>query len=78
MHAHRTLRRWADTIAQPIVQAATAELLIERVPAARARLVDLLGVVADDTDGVLLHLDARSDEPLRFVQRRSLRSAYRR
>ena len=63
MHAHRTLRRWADTMAQPIVRAATAELLIERAPAARARLVDLLGVLGDHADQVLLHLMLDDRQP---------------
>lgn len=56
MHAHRTLRRWSDTLALSIVRATIAELTAEHAPAARARLVDLLGVLGDHADQVLLDL----------------------
>ena len=44
-------------------KAKKARLVIESDPAARARLVDLLGVVGNDTDEVLLHLALDTDEP---------------
>ena len=56
MHAHRTLRRWSDSFAHPILRAAIAELTDENGHAARARLVDLIGVLGNDADQVLLHL----------------------
>ena len=56
MHAHRTLRRWSAVFGHTIVRAAIAKLSAGGTPAARARLVDLLGVIGDDADHVLLHL----------------------
>jgi glycosyltransferase involved in cell wall biosynthesis len=55
MHAHRTLRRWSSRVGHTIARAAIAKLSAGGTPAARARLVDLLGVI-DDADQVLLHL----------------------
>jgi glycosyltransferase involved in cell wall biosynthesis len=45
MHAHRTLRGWAESDAQTIVELVVATLESEADPLARARLVDLLGVI---------------------------------
>lgn len=56
MHAHRTLRCWSASFGQTIARAAIAELSAGGIPAARARLVELLGVIGDDADQVLLHL----------------------
>jgi HEAT repeat protein len=56
MHAHRTLRRWSPISATAIMRSAIAHLSTMGEPAARARLVDLLGVIGDDADPVLLHL----------------------
>lgn len=63
MHAHRTLRCWADTIALPIARVTICELATERTPAARARLVDLLGVLGHHANDVLLHLMLDDREP---------------
>ena len=67
MHAHRTLRRWSAVFGHTIARAAIAKLSAEGTPAERARLVDLLGVIGDDTDAVLLHLalDEREAAPAR-------------
>jgi glycosyltransferase involved in cell wall biosynthesis len=56
MHAHRTLRRWSAVLGHTIVRAAIAKLSAGGTPAARARLVDLLGVIGDGADHVLLDL----------------------
>jgi glycosyltransferase involved in cell wall biosynthesis len=56
MHAHRTLRRWSTLVGHTIVRALIAKLSAGGTPAARARLVDLLGAIGDDADEVLLHL----------------------
>ena len=56
MHAHRTLRRWAAASRPLVTRAAIAKLSTEESPAARARIVDLLGVIGEDTDQILLHL----------------------
>lgn len=56
MHAHRTLRRWARVSDRSIVQAAIAELHAQSDPIARARVVDLLGVIGDGVDPLLLAL----------------------
>lgn len=63
MHAHRTLRRWSETLAHPIVRSAIAELTNGQALAARARLVDLLGAIGDHADQVLLHLLLDDREP---------------
>jgi glycosyltransferase involved in cell wall biosynthesis len=57
MHAHRTLRRWSGSSSgRSIVRAVIAALIAAHDPVARARLVDLLGVLGGDADPVLLHL----------------------
>jgi glycosyltransferase involved in cell wall biosynthesis len=57
MHAHRTLRRWSADFGHTVLRSAIARLSTEEIPAARARLVDLLGVTSDDdADQVLLDL----------------------
>ncbi len=56
MHAHRTLRRWSALLGHAIVRAGVARLTADGAPAARARLVDLLGTIGEDADPVLLHL----------------------
>lgn len=56
MHAHRTLRRWSALLGHAIVRAGVARLTADGTPAARARLVDLLGAIGEDADPVLLHL----------------------
>ncbi len=62
MHAHRTLRRWSAMLGHAIVRAVVARLAEVDAPAARARLVDLLGVIGDDADPVLLHLALDEEE----------------
>lgn len=64
MHAHRTLRRWSESAAHLIVQPAIDRLDTEIKPAARARIVDLLGVVGPETDAVLLRLALSAEEAL--------------
>jgi len=61
MHAHLALQRWSASTPLVIAREAAARLVAERDPAARARLVDLLGVVGTD-DEVLLHLALDTDE----------------
>jgi glycosyltransferase involved in cell wall biosynthesis len=56
MHAHRTLRRWSADFGHTIVRALIGRLSALGDPAARARLVDLLGVIGDGSDQVLLQL----------------------
>ena len=64
MHAHRTLRSWSESAAHLIVQPAIDRLDTEIKPAARARIVDLLGVVGPETDAVLLRLALSAEEAL--------------
>lgn len=56
MHAHRTLRRWAAASSPLVARAVVAKLSAEESPAARARVVDLLGAIGGDTDQIVFHL----------------------
>ena len=64
MHAHRTLRNWSATVSPLIERLLLERLDKEREPAARARLVDLLGIIGPGSDDVLLHLALKKDEPV--------------
>jgi glycosyltransferase involved in cell wall biosynthesis len=65
MHAHRTLRHWARSRPGRVVAAVNELLPTVESAAARARVVDLLGVIDDPTaDAALLMLAAdRSEAP---------------
>ena len=62
MHAHRTLRCWAESVGPSIMRQTISRFVVEPDPAARARLVDLLGVIGRDADEVLLHVAMDVDE----------------
>ena len=64
MHAHRTLRTWSKSAYHLIVQPTIDRLFTEGDPVARARIVDLLGVVGPEADKVLLHFALKDDEAL--------------
>ncbi len=70
LHAHRTLRAWSLTSAATVVRAVNSALAEIDDPGARARLVDLLGVVDDrGTDALLLDLavDAEQHDSVRIA-----------
>ena len=63
-HAQRTLRRWAHVDIAPVLRAATTELAVAQDPTARARLVDLVGMICDrGTDGFLVDVALDASEP---------------
>ncbi len=63
LHAHRTLRRWSDEHPTAVVRAVATALGVAETAAARARLIDLLGVVPDrGTDDLLVDLAVDADE----------------
>ena len=62
MHANRTLAKWSKSTAHLTVRLAAEALVNETNPAARARLVDLLGVAGHCAEGVLLTVAADPDE----------------
>lgn len=66
MHAHRALRSWvagaSSTIAPDVVRIAVTRFVVSSDPAARARLVDLLGALGHEADDVLLCVAGDVDE----------------
>lgn len=63
MHAHRTLRAWSAFDPATIARLAARRLGTTDDPARRARLIDLVGVIADPaTDDLLLHRASDRDE----------------
>ncbi|MEJ7800970.1 MAG: glycosyltransferase, partial [Ilumatobacter sp.] len=55
LHAHRTLRRWAEAAPVQVIRAVTTALAVATGPAQRARLIDLIGVIPDrGTDALLV------------------------
>ncbi|MEH6584361.1 MAG: glycosyltransferase [Halioglobus sp.] len=64
LHAHRTLRSWSAFPSKLIAWPTIDRLVTERNPAARARIVDLLGVVGPEADNVLLQLALEGEEAL--------------
>ena len=63
MHAHRTLRSWSASDTEAIVGVILKRLDVEVAPAARSRLVDLLGMVASPgAREVLLRVAVDIDE----------------
>ena len=66
MHAHRTLRTWAEALGHPaapsIMRTTLARFVATPEPAGRARLIDLLGVLGGDADDVLLHVAVDEQE----------------
>lgn len=61
MHAHRTLRRWAAVNPQAIAAGIDRSLAVDRSPARRARLVDLIGAIDGPIDA-LIRVAADPDE----------------
>ncbi|MEO7369564.1 MAG: hypothetical protein ABIZ69_01800, partial [Ilumatobacteraceae bacterium] len=63
MHAHRTLRAWSACDPATITRLAATALGTTDDPAGRARLIDLVGVIADPVaDDLLLHLAGDREE----------------
>jgi glycosyltransferase involved in cell wall biosynthesis len=63
MHSHRTLRRWSIVDQPAVSRMAIGALAGQGDPAARSRIVDLLGVVADrGMSQILMDLATDTDE----------------
>ena len=62
LHARRTLSSWSGSDEVVITRLALERLAVEARPAQRARLVELLGAIGDDTDEVIMHLAEDGDE----------------